>query len=191
MRFSLWFGYLAAAGLGWITLSITVAEAQMPYYELRASIGESAKERTWYSAGGVLDADAGIRGARLRHFVLRGSWGEEKLKFVYKCEGDELGISQDWGNDECPTAENQRMGGIRRFSIALTGGDADKYLLTYECWVAQDGYASSNRGVRGSGEWCGIAHSDEDVWVTRIRLLLERKPTRSLDTQPAAANARS
>jgi hypothetical protein len=159
--------------IAFLALTIVPGKAQVPYYELRGSISGVDTLRTWYSARGLLDADAGNTGAMLRHFNLHGDWDREKVRFVYKCESDLLGAPQEWGADQCPAVTDQ--GGIRRFSIQLAGSEAGTYDLTYSCWVAQEGHTATGRGTREPGEWCGIDHSDENVRVTRILISLRKK----------------
>jgi hypothetical protein len=154
-------------------VTIVPGEAQVPYYELRGSVSGTDNLRTWYSARGLLDANAGNTGAMLRHFKLHGDWDGEKVRFVYKCESDLVGTPQEWGADQCPVTD--QGAGIRRFSIQLAGSEAGNYDLTYSCWVAQDGHTATGRGTREAGEWCGIGHSDENVRVTRILISLRKK----------------
>ncbi len=59
--------------------------------------------------------------------------------------------------------------------MRLDGPEANSYELTYSCWVAKAGHTPVSRGERLAGEWCGIAHSAEDVWVTRIIVTLRKK----------------
>ena len=146
--------------IGILALSMGTGDAQVPYYELRGSISGTEELRTWYSASGLLDARAGNSGATLRYFNLHGDWDPEK--------------SGSSTSDQCPAATDESAGSIRRFSIQLAGSEAGNYELTYSCWVAQDGHKATGRGTREAGEWCGIAHSDENVRVTRILVSLKK-----------------
>jgi hypothetical protein len=161
--------------IGILALTMGTGDAQVPYYELRGSISGTEELRTWYSASGLLDARAGNSGATLRYFNLHGDWDPEKVRFVYKCESNRVGIPQEWGTDQCPAATDESAGSIRRFSIQLAGSEAGNYELTYSCWVAQDGHKATGRGTREAGEWCGIAHSDENVRVTRVLVSLKKR----------------
>lgn len=170
MRFMLPVFAAALAGSGWGVCAADVA-GPTPSYEVEGLINGDEKPRIWYSA------DTGNAGAALHYFRVYGNWDSKSLRLLYKCEAGGVGTSPGWVADWCPGSQDwQRSNHIRRFSMRLDGPEAEKYDLTYGCWVAQDGHTPLDRGDRQAGEWCGVAHSDEKVWVTRIVITLRRKP---------------
>jgi hypothetical protein len=170
---------LLLAAIAAISMAVlgTNAIAQVPSYELEGLINGDEKPRVWYSARGHLEADTGNSGAAMHSFRVYGDWDSKKVRLVYKCEAAGAGVSPDWSVEWCPAGRDWKISDhIRRFSMRLDGPEADKYDLTYSCWVAQAGHTPLDRGERLAGEWCGVAHSAEKVWVTRIVVTVRKKP---------------
>lgn len=170
---------------GWLIAAVAVlsvsglavrASAQTPSYELEGLIAGDEIPRAWYSARGHIEADTGNASPALHYFRIQGGWDSKKVRLLYKCDAVGVGVSTDWVSDWCPaSADWQRSQNIRRFSMRLDGPEADQYDLTYSCWVGKAGHTATDRGARLPGEWCGVAHSAEQVWVTRITVTLRKK----------------
>jgi hypothetical protein len=131
------------------------------------------------SVQGSLTADVTQGGGNPRSFNwLSLSVHSDTIHFVCKCRYMDVNnayqVSGLVGDGKpCPDVGGHE--GLSRFvnavELSLAGAQADRYVLTYECWMSGFGGGLYQSGdSHAAGDWCGDQGSTN--WITKIAVHL-------------------